>query len=219
MLVKKEVICFLIFISYNGFSGLKAQDSIKVINKNTVFFKDWYRTVKNPKKAYFVKNIVVYKDSTIMEEFRNIRRDEILIKKITKNDQPVGVWYLSNEGGTEIYKINTAKINYCYDKRTSDTTSRQDKDEVVKSLSNALFNLVLKRVGYPRIAMENSIYGIVYFYSELTPEGRFQNTCILRSAHPILDLEVQNTMNRIKNFENPLDELFEFNMPVRFRLR
>jgi len=72
---------------------------------------------------------------------------------------------------------------------------------------------------YPRLAKDNSIRGMVLFFSKLTIDGRFQNTFIIKSAHPILDLEVQNTINRIEHFESPLDELFEFNMPVRFELR
>jgi len=108
--------CVTILLLLSVFFGLSAQDSANVISKHTVYYKDRYRTVKNPKKAYFVKNNIVYEDSTILEEFRNISRDEILTKKITKNDKPLGIWYILNKVDESVYSINTAKIHYCLEK-------------------------------------------------------------------------------------------------------
>lgn len=206
-----KIILFLLLFS---FTSLFAQDSTQMLSQEVVYYKNPKKQTKKRKKAYLKQVKSIYKDSTRKEEMIRLSDSSVYYRRIFKGDQPIGTWIETTK--KQVVQINTEKINYCLDK---DTLSHEEDTTLINDLINEIYTAVVQASRFPDVAIALNLTGTIYLDFELTTNNKIENSCVTKSVHPILDLEALNTINGLREFENPLESRINFKIPLRYRLR
>ena len=211
---KMKINLFLLLFS---FTTLYAQDSTQILSQEVIYYKNPRKQTKKRKKAYLKQVNTIYKDSTHKEEMLRLSDGSVYYRRIFKNDQPIGTW-IETTNYKQVTQINTEKINYCINEKWETSFLKADST-LIDTLSKEIYYTIVQSMQYPDLPKDLNLSGIVYIHFELTPKDNIENRCVFKSVHPILDLVALNTINGLREFDNPLDRRINFKIPLRYRLR
>jgi len=198
----------------------------------TRYFKDIqkWKEVKE-KKANYKEVVSKIENGIIKIEIINISTGIVLKIQKYKNDQPIGKWKYFDEKGMVISVRDFDKLIYLkepirelYDNKINEENKDKYEKASFGESEKDIFKYLMESVRYPSEAKTEGVNGKVYVRLLIKKNGNAEVSSIVKSAHPLLDLEAWRVLEEMPNKWNPAKkngELIDsyWNIPINFVLK
>jgi hypothetical protein len=171
------------------FTKADAQD---VVSK--AFYKEQYGAkIKDSTKAKFVQKNIIKEDGTLITEWTDLKRGEIINLELYKEGVPVGQWILSGSklNCDSIYHQTISGDIPVYDMQQG--TLNGEKEVGFESPYMGKKRIVVRTVysiKYPQEAKKRNIKGISTAQFVVDENGILSQLSMFSSLHPLLDMEL-----------------------------
>ena len=195
------------------------------VTVDTTYYKDYYLSKKTSKKKAYFMHVKSMKGSKLTEQTLRKTDGRVYDQKMFDNDLPCDIWKNRDSAGKLIYEYDFNKLVYC-DSTDSDVIKEKHNDldsSFTEAKFDSIFVFLSKNLKYPLYAKENGIMGTVFLSFHIDVKGGIKDVCILKGAHPILDIEAFRVVNLMPKWTpatkdgNAVETIYS--LPMRFSLK